>query len=158
MRGQKSNLNWPKQKREIIGKSMNTSTSGRAAFKGLGICVSPFLGSALQLFSRQRPMDDSQCHMSTSASVTATLISQTWSQTPTHTHRQPEVEVSSTPIHEMRVGERWFPKEDWGAVLRRRGSRDYAGKSYSCPLQRTYHLTYHFILEKLRPRERLGLA
>lgn len=30
----------------------------------------------------------------------------------------------------MRMGERWFPKEDCGVVLRRRGSRDYTGKNY----------------------------
>lgn len=49
LREPKSNSNWLRQEREVIGKSMSPSASGRAGSKGLGTCISPFLGSALQL-------------------------------------------------------------------------------------------------------------
>lgn len=62
-----------------------------------------------------------------SASITATLTRLGLRPTPIG-----RVEVSSTTIHELRVREKWSPKENW-EVVRIRETDAMQKKSYSCP-------------------------
>lgn len=80
-----------------------------------------------------------------------------WPDLVTDPPLQPEVEVSFTTIHGLRMGEGWFPKKT-GELLSKEGVDATQERTIAVPFRELIiqHLTSY--LGKLRPRERLGLA
>lgn len=139
----------------------NTSASDRAGSQGLIICISPFLGSALQLqdSSRQKPMWNSHwprlSHMPTSASINCNSDR---ADSVTDPSLLPRVEVGSTPVHELRMKERWFSKGKWGAIVKIKENRCSVGENCRCPLQRTRSPNISLHIWRTWGPERLGLV
>lgn len=161
LRRQKSNSNWLKQKK-VIGKSMSISALGRATSKGLRICISPFLGSVLQL----------QAFFPAKAQW-MTFLGQDWVTCPSLllllqiwlarlSHRLTSTTRGWSQLYPNSRIEKWGrggSQRKTGELLPEEGEADaMQERTTIVPFSELTIQHFTSYLEKLRPRERMRLA